>query len=51
MRAHGRLRTLDFRRADFVLFKDLLSKMQWDKTLEGREAQERWLILNENLQA
>ena len=34
------LTTLDFRRADFGLFRDLLGRVPWDKALEGREAQE-----------
>ena len=36
----SKLTTLDFRRADFGLFKDLLGRVPWDKALEGREAQE-----------
>lgn len=34
----SKLTTLDFRRADFDLFKDLLGRVLWDKTLEGRGA-------------
>jgi len=33
-RAHSKLNTLDFRRADFGLFRDLLSRVRWDKALE-----------------
>lgn len=29
--AHSKLRTLDFRRADFDLFGDLLGRVTWDK--------------------
>ncbi|GAB0179239.1 hypothetical protein GRJ2_000389200 [Grus japonensis] len=43
-RAHSKLTTLDFRRADFGLFRDLLGRVPWDKALEGREAQDSWLI-------
>jgi len=32
--------TLDFRRADFGLLRDLLGRIPWDKALEGRGAQE-----------
>ncbi|GAB0182133.1 mitochondrial enolase superfamily member 1 [Grus japonensis] len=37
-RAHSKLTTLDFSRADFGLFRDLLGRVPWDKALEGREA-------------
>jgi len=44
--------TLDFRRADFGLFGDLLGRVPWDKALEGRGVQESWLIFkNQLLQA
>ena len=43
-RAHSKLSTLDFRRADFGLFRDLLGGVPWDTALEGRGAQESWLI-------
>ncbi|GAB0188996.1 cAMP-dependent protein kinase inhibitor alpha [Grus japonensis] len=39
-RVHNKLTTLDFRRADFGLFRDLLGRVPWDKALEGRGAQE-----------
>ncbi|KFV01109.1 hypothetical protein N340_07767, partial [Tauraco erythrolophus] len=41
--------TLDFRRADFGLLRDLLGGVQWDKALEGRGAQESWLIFKDHL--
>ncbi|GAB0186142.1 mitochondrial enolase superfamily member 1 [Grus japonensis] len=43
-RAHSKLITLDFRRADFGLFRDLLGRLPWDKALEGRGSQESWDI-------
>ncbi|GAB0181417.1 hypothetical protein GRJ2_000607000 [Grus japonensis] len=43
-RAHTKLTTLDFRRADFGLFRDLLGRIPWDKALEGRGAQDSWLV-------
>ncbi|GAB0182131.1 hypothetical protein GRJ2_000678400 [Grus japonensis] len=43
-RVHSKLTTLDFRRADFGLFRDLLGRVPWDKALEGRGAQESWLV-------
>ncbi|GAB0205044.1 mitochondrial enolase superfamily member 1 [Grus japonensis] len=42
--AHSKLTSLDFRRADFGLFRDLLGRVPWDKVLEGREAQDSWLV-------
>ncbi|GAB0203608.1 hypothetical protein GRJ2_002826400 [Grus japonensis] len=39
-RARSKLTTLDFRRADFGLFRDLLGRILWDKALEGRGAQD-----------
>ncbi|GAB0203511.1 hypothetical protein GRJ2_002816700 [Grus japonensis] len=41
-RVHGKLTTLDFRRADFGLFRDLLGRIPRDKALEGRGAQDSW---------
>ncbi|KFV09049.1 hypothetical protein N340_00462, partial [Tauraco erythrolophus] len=41
--------TLDFRKADFSLFKDLLARVQWDEALEGTGAQESWLIFKDHL--
>ena len=48
-RTHSKLTTLDFRRADFGLFRDLLGRVVWDKALEERGAQESWLILKDHL--
>ncbi|GAB0190131.1 hypothetical protein GRJ2_001478400 [Grus japonensis] len=48
-RAHSKLTTLDFRRADFGLFRDLLGRIPWDKALEGRGAQDSWLIFRSHL--
>jgi len=33
-RVHSELTTLDFRRADFGLFRDLLGRVPWDNALE-----------------
>ncbi|KFV04324.1 hypothetical protein N340_00281, partial [Tauraco erythrolophus] len=41
--------TLDFRRAGFGLFEDLLGRVPWHKPLEGRGAQESWLIFKDHL--
>ncbi|GAB0183953.1 mitochondrial enolase superfamily member 1 [Grus japonensis] len=48
-RAHSKLTILDFRRADFGLFRDLLGRIPWDKALEGRGAQDSWLIFKGHL--
>ncbi|PKU45837.1 glycerol kinase [Limosa lapponica baueri] len=40
----SRSETLDFRRANFDLFKKLLGKIPWVRALEDRGAQESWLI-------
>ncbi|GAB0205000.1 hypothetical protein GRJ2_002965600 [Grus japonensis] len=48
-RALSKLTTLDFRRADFGLFRDLLGRIPWDKALEGRGAQDSWLVFKGHL--
>ncbi|GAB0180593.1 hypothetical protein GRJ2_000524600 [Grus japonensis] len=48
-RAHSKLTTLDFRRADFGLSRDLLGRVPWDKAPEGRGAQDSWLIFKNHL--
>ena len=47
--AHSKLTTLDFRRADFGLFRDLIGRVPWDKALKGRVARESWLIFKDHL--
>ncbi|GAB0210046.1 hypothetical protein GRJ2_003470400 [Grus japonensis] len=48
-RACSKLTTLDFRRADFGLFGDLLGRIPWDQALEGRGAQDSWLVFKAHL--
>ncbi|GAB0179518.1 cAMP-dependent protein kinase inhibitor alpha [Grus japonensis] len=48
-RVHSKLAALDFRRADFGLFRNLLGRIPWDKALEGRGAQDSWLIFKGHL--
>jgi len=43
-RAISRIKTLDFRRANFGLFKDLLGRIPWVRALKGRGVQESWLL-------
>ncbi|GAB0176173.1 calcium-independent phospholipase A2-gamma [Grus japonensis] len=48
-RVCSKLTTLDFRGADFGLFRDLLGRIPWDKALEGRGAQDSWFIFKGHL--
>ncbi|GAB0209154.1 hypothetical protein GRJ2_003381100 [Grus japonensis] len=48
-RAHSKLTTLDLRRADFGLLRDLLGRIPWEKALEGRGAQESCLVFKGHL--
>ncbi|GAB0209397.1 mitochondrial enolase superfamily member 1 [Grus japonensis] len=43
-RAISRITTLDFRRGNFGLFRDLLGRIPWVRALEGKGAQESWSI-------
>ena len=40
---------MDFRRANFGLFRHVLGRGPWDTALEGRGAQESWLIFKDHL--
>ncbi|KFP90859.1 hypothetical protein N311_02457, partial [Apaloderma vittatum] len=44
----GRIATLDFRRANFGLFKQLLGETPWDRELEGKGAQESWSVFKDH---
>lgn len=48
-RVKSKLTTLDFWRADFGLCKDLLGRIPWTKSLEGRGAHKTWLIFKDHL--
>jgi len=48
-RVRSKLATLDFRRADFGLLRDLLDRISWDKALEGRGAQGSWSVFMDHL--
>jgi len=48
-RMRSKLATLDFRRADFGLLRDLRGRIPWDKGLEGRGAQESWSVFKDHL--
>lgn len=46
---HSKLATLDFGRADFGLFRDLLHGVPQDKSLEGGGSKGSWLIFKDHL--
>lgn len=46
---HSKLATLNFRRAEMALFRDVTGRVPWDKALEGRGAQESWLIFKDHI--
>lgn len=45
---YSRITTLDFPRADFGLFRDLLGRIPYETALKGKGAQENWLIIKGN---
>ena len=47
-RAICRIKILDFRRANFGLFKELLGGIKWVRALQGRGIQERWLLFKDH---
>ncbi|PKU48684.1 glycerol kinase [Limosa lapponica baueri] len=48
-RVCSKLSTLDFRKADFGLLRDLIGRVVWEKELEGRGPQESWLAFKDRL--
>lgn len=48
-RVHCMFTTLNFRRTDFGLFKDLLRRALWDMALERSGPQESWLVFKDHL--
>jgi len=44
-RSTSRVVTLNFRRTNFGLFKDLPAGIPWVRALEGKGVQESWLLL------
>jgi len=43
-RAISKIKTLDLRRANFALFRELLGGIPWARALEGRGVQECWSL-------
>ncbi|PKU42582.1 adaptin ear-binding coat-associated protein 1 [Limosa lapponica baueri] len=41
--------TLDFRRADFSLFRSLVGKVPWEAALKGKGVQEGWVFFKEEV--
>ena len=37
--------TMDFQKADFVLFRTFVERIAWEKVLKGKEVQEHWTSL------
>ena len=48
-RIPSRITALDFSRANFGLFKQLLGEIPWDRVLEGKGAQDSWLAFKDCL--
>ncbi|PKU28782.1 glycerol kinase [Limosa lapponica baueri] len=48
-RVCSKLTTLDFRRADFGLLRDLIGRVTREKVLEGRGGQGSWLVFKDHL--
>ncbi|PKU27650.1 glycerol kinase [Limosa lapponica baueri] len=48
-RVRSKLTTLEFRRADFGLLRDLIGRVPWEKVLKGRGAQGNWLVFKDHL--
>ncbi|CAM5167297.1 unnamed protein product [Natator depressus] len=45
----SRIRTLDFRKADFDSLRELLGKIPWENNMRGKGVQESWLYFKESL--
>jgi len=41
-KARGMVRTLHFRKANFQLFKELVSRTPWEMVLRDRRAEQSW---------
>ncbi|CAM4681894.1 unnamed protein product [Lepidochelys kempii] len=45
----SRIRTLDFRKADFDFLRELMGKIPWENNMRGKRVQESWLYFKESL--
>jgi len=47
-KARSIVRTLNFRKGNFQIFKELVSRTPWETVLRDRGAEQRWQILKDN---
>jgi len=40
---------MDFRRADFGLFRTLIERVPWERVLKGKGVQEGWTLFKEEV--
>ncbi|CAM4569974.1 unnamed protein product [Lepidochelys olivacea] len=45
----SRIRTLDFRKADFDSLRELMGKIPWENNMRGKGVQESWLYFKDSL--
>ncbi|XP_065411777.1 uncharacterized protein LOC135973241 [Chrysemys picta bellii] len=45
----SRIRTLDFRKADFDSLREQMGRIPWENNMKGKEVQESWLYFKESL--
>ncbi|CAM4692336.1 unnamed protein product [Lepidochelys kempii] len=45
----SRIRTLDFRKADFDSLRELMGRIPWENNMRGKGVQESWLYFKESL--
>jgi len=48
--AKSKMRTLNFRKADFQLFKELVSRNPWETAFGDRGAEQSWQIFKDAFQ-
>ena len=48
-RGNGKTATLDFRRADFELFRRLVGRVPWGSVLESKGVQDGWLLFKKEV--
>ena len=48
-RGNSKTATLDFRRADFELFRRLVGRVPWGSVLESKGVQDGWLLFKKEI--
>jgi len=48
-RGASKITTIDFRRADFGLFRTLVERVPWERVLKGKGVQEGWTLFKEEV--